>query len=104
MIRAHWDGRPVIPNEESRIPDPRRMIRPHGQSAAILVAATMQRANRWILNFVERSDQGDMHEDLVNYADEAIGFMAAAGVSENTPSWQEQNYVLPMNVCCCHMR
>ncbi|KAK9174809.1 hypothetical protein WN944_026813 [Citrus x changshan-huyou] len=79
---------------QSRIPDPHRMIRAYSQSVATLNLlrafatggyAAMQRVAHWNLDFTDHSEQGDRYQELANRVDEAIGFMAAAGLTANHP-------------------
>ncbi|KAK7328130.1 hypothetical protein VNO77_22226 [Canavalia gladiata] len=79
---------------ESRIPDPQRMIRAYCQSVATLNLlrafatggyAAMQRVNRWNLDFMEHSEQGDRYRELAHRVDEALGFMSAAGLTSEHP-------------------
>ncbi|XP_061336558.1 phospho-2-dehydro-3-deoxyheptonate aldolase 2, chloroplastic [Gastrolobium bilobum] len=81
-------------DEKSRIPDPHRMIRAYCQSAATLNLlrsfatggyAAMQRVTQWNLDFAENSEQGDRYQELANRVDEALGFMAAAGLTLDHP-------------------
>ncbi|WCJ31920.1 Phospho-2-dehydro-3-deoxyheptonate aldolase 2 chloroplastic [Euphorbia peplus] len=81
-------------NEKSRIPDPERLIRAYCQSAATLNLlrafatggyAAMQRSTQWNLDFAEHSEQGDRYQELANRVDEALGFMAAAGLTVDHP-------------------
>nr|POE93778.1 phospho-2-dehydro-3-deoxyheptonate aldolase 1, chloroplastic [Quercus suber] len=98
-------------NEKSRLPDPQRLIRAYLQSVGTLNLlrafatggyAAMQRVSQWNLDFVVHSEQGDrlvsfciiltapylVEErctELVQRVDEALGFMAAAGVTVNHP-------------------
>ncbi|KAL5982246.1 Phospho-2-dehydro-3-deoxyheptonate aldolase 1, chloroplastic [Asimina triloba] len=78
--------------EKARIPDPQRMIRAYCQSSATLNLlrafatggyAAMQRVTQWNLDFTEHSEQGD--RELAHRVDEALGFMAAAGLTEDHP-------------------
>ncbi|KAB1210194.1 Phospho-2-dehydro-3-deoxyheptonate aldolase 1, chloroplastic [Morella rubra] len=80
--------------EKSRIPDPQRLIRAYCQSAATLNLlrafatggyAAMQRISEWNLDFAEHSEQGDRYQELANRVDEALGFMAAAGLTVDHP-------------------
>ncbi|GAB2283367.1 hypothetical protein Dimus_017881 [Dionaea muscipula] len=80
--------------EKDRIPDPHRMIRAYTQSAATLNLlrafatggyAAMQRVTQWNLDFAENSEQGDRYHELANRVDEALGFMAAAGLTIDHP-------------------
>ncbi|KAJ0580581.1 putative 3-deoxy-7-phosphoheptulonate synthase [Helianthus annuus] len=79
---------------KSRTPDPQRLIRAYSQSAATLNLlrafatggyAAMQRVNQWNLDFTENSEQGDRYRELANQVDEALGFMAAAGLTIDHP-------------------
>ncbi|RRT37322.1 hypothetical protein B296_00051810 [Ensete ventricosum] len=81
-------------NEKSRIPDPQRMIRAYCQAAATLNLlrafatggyAAMQRVTQWNLDFTEHSEQGDRYQELAHRVDEALGFMAAAGLTMDHP-------------------
>ncbi|KAK7321200.1 hypothetical protein VNO77_31583 [Canavalia gladiata] len=81
-------------DEKSRIPDPQRMIRAYCQAAATLNLlrafatggyAAMQRVTQWNLDFTQHSEQGDRYRELANRVDEALGFMAAAGLTVDHP-------------------
>ncbi|CAL9059596.1 unnamed protein product [Musa banksii] len=81
-------------DEKSRIPDPQRMIRAYCQAAATLNLlrafatggyAAMQRVTQWNLDFTEHSEQGDRYQELAHRVDEALGFMAAAGLTMDHP-------------------
>ncbi|PON55897.1 DAHP synthetase, class II [Parasponia andersonii] len=81
-------------DEKSRVPDPHRMIRAYTQSAATLNLlrafatggyAAMQRVTHWNLDFTEHSEQGDRYRELAHRVDEALGFMAAAGLTLDHP-------------------
>uniref|UniRef100_A0A0E0EMG7 Phospho-2-dehydro-3-deoxyheptonate aldolase n=1 Tax=Oryza meridionalis TaxID=40149 RepID=A0A0E0EMG7_9ORYZ len=81
-------------DEKSRLPDPHRMIRAYSQSAATLNLlrafatggyAAMQRVTQWNLDFTEHSEQGDRYMELAHRVDEALGFMAAAGLTMDHP-------------------
>ncbi|XAR62269.1 3-deoxy-7-phosphoheptulonate synthase [Bertholletia excelsa] len=80
--------------EKDRVPDPQRMIRAYCQSAATLNLlrafatggyAAMQRVTQWNLDFAEHSEQGDRYQELAHRVDEALGFMAAAGLTVEHP-------------------
>ncbi|CAI0388349.1 unnamed protein product [Linum tenue] len=77
--------------DESRIPDPHKMIKTYGRSAATLNLlralatggfASMKRITQWNLDFAE---MGNRYQDLANQVDEALGFMEAAGVPKEHP-------------------
>ncbi|XP_076907385.1 phospho-2-dehydro-3-deoxyheptonate aldolase 1, chloroplastic-like [Bidens hawaiensis] len=79
---------------KSRTPDPQRLIRAYTQSAATLNLlrafatggyAALQRVNQWNLDFTENSEQGDRYRELASQVDDALGFMAAAGLTIDHP-------------------
>lgn len=79
---------------KSRTPDPQRLERAYTQAAATLNLlrsfatggyAAMQRVTHWNLDFVENSEQGDRYQELAHRVDEALGFMAAAGLTVDHP-------------------
>ncbi|XP_044509180.1 phospho-2-dehydro-3-deoxyheptonate aldolase 2, chloroplastic-like [Mangifera indica] len=79
---------------KSRVPDPHRMTRAYLQSVATLNLlrafatggyAAMQRVAHWNLDFTEHSEQGDRYHELAHRVDEAIAFMAAAGLTSSHP-------------------
>ena len=80
---------------EARIPDPARMIQAYNQSAATLNLlrafaqggyADLHQVHRWTLGFVASSPQGQRYEDIAGRIDEALGFMAACGITGETAS------------------
>jgi 3-deoxy-7-phosphoheptulonate synthase len=81
--------------EASRIPDPRRLVQAHYQSAATLnvlrafshgVLADLRLVHRWNLGFAKGHKFGEKFEALAKEIDEALTFMEACGItSENTP-------------------
>lgn len=96
-------------DEKSRIPDPNRMIQAYTQSVSTLNIlrafatggyAAMQRVNQWNLDFTEHSEQGDRYRELAHRVDEAMGFMAAAGLTidhpimTTTPFWTSHECLL----------
>eukprot|EP00249_Psilotum_nudum_P013518 c24375_g1_i1 orf=2701-4341(-) len=81
-------------DEISRIPDPNRMIKAYSQAAATLNLlrafatggyAAMQRVTQWNLDFTTKSEQGGRYLELANRVDEALGFMAASGLTVDHP-------------------
>ncbi|GMI71743.1 3-deoxy-d-arabino-heptulosonate 7-phosphate synthase, 3-DEOXY-D-ARABINO-HEPTULOSONATE-7-PHOSPHATE 2 [Hibiscus trionum] len=81
-------------DEKSRVPDPQRLIRAYLQSVGTLNLlrafatggyAAMQRVSQWNLDFVSHSEQGDRYMELAQRVDEALGFMAAAGLTIDDP-------------------
>lgn len=87
---------------EARMPDPSRLLRGYGQSAATLNLlrafsqggyADLHEVHRWNLGFVARSAQGAQYEDLANRLSETLSFMAACGLnSETTPQIRETEF------------
>jgi 3-deoxy-7-phosphoheptulonate synthase len=83
----------------ARVPDPRRMLRAYDQAAATLNLlrafvqggfADLRRVHAWTLEFVTASPQGARYEQLAARIDEAVGFMAACGVTpDNAPQLRE---------------
>ncbi|KAK9162706.1 hypothetical protein Syun_003608 [Stephania yunnanensis] len=81
-------------DEKSRTPDPHRLTRAYAQSVSTLNLlrafatggyAAMQRVTQWNLDFTQNSEQGDRYKELANRVDEALGFMAAAGLTIDHP-------------------
>jgi 3-deoxy-7-phosphoheptulonate synthase len=77
-------------DEQSRVPDPERMLRAYHQAAATLNLlrafthggyADLNRVHKWNLDFVKDSPLGERYEDLATRIDEALSFMAACGVT-----------------------
>jgi len=52
----------------------------------------MQRVTQWNLDFTEHSEQGDRYRELANRVDEALGFMAAAGLTVDHPIMQTTEF------------
>ncbi len=74
----------------SRTPDPERLLKAYGQSAATLNLlrafagggyADLYNIHRWTLGFVEGSPQGARYAELSEKISEALSFMAAIGVT-----------------------
>jgi 3-deoxy-7-phosphoheptulonate synthase len=79
----------------SRAHDPARMERAYVQSAATLNLlrafaqggyADLQKVHAWNLHFVQTSVQGAQYEAIARSIDEALGFMAALGITSETAS------------------
>ena len=89
-------------NEESRQPDPERMIRAYNQSAATLNLlrafaqggfADLHQVHQWNMGFVADSPLGERYRDLADRLDEALEFMAACGLtSDSTPQIAETGF------------
>ena len=74
----------------AREPDPERLLKAYGQSAATLNLlrafagggyADLHNIHRWTLGFVEDSPQGARYRELTDKISEALTFMAAIGVT-----------------------
>jgi 3-deoxy-7-phosphoheptulonate synthase len=77
----------------SRTPDPERLMRAYGQSAATLNLlrafagggyADLQNIHRWTVGFVEDSPLGARYRELTDKISESLTFMAAVGVTSET--------------------
>jgi 3-deoxy-7-phosphoheptulonate synthase len=87
---------------EARAAEPERMIQGYNQSAATLNLlrafaqggyADLHQVHRWNLDFVGNSAQAARYGDLANRIDEALGFMAACGLtSENVREIRETDF------------
>jgi 3-deoxy-7-phosphoheptulonate synthase len=84
---------------EARIPDPERLFRAYGQSAATLNLirafaaggyADLHNVHRWTLDFVAGSPQARRYEELANRITEALDFMAACGITPETAPQMKQ--------------
>ena len=83
-------------NSESRIPNPKRLLKTYSQSAAtlnLLRAFTMggfadlDKVHIWNQKFILQSSQGKKYKKIAQSIDEALTFMRAVGInSENTPA------------------
>jgi 3-deoxy-7-phosphoheptulonate synthase len=87
---------------ESRTPDPARMLRAYVQAASTLNLirafaqggyADLHQVHAWNLEFVRNSPQTQRYEAIASKLDEALGFMAACGVtSDTTPQIREVEF------------
>jgi 3-deoxy-7-phosphoheptulonate synthase len=85
--------------EVSRRPDPDRMVQAFNQSAATLNLlrafaqggyADLHKVHQWNLGFVSHSPQGERYDAFASRIDEALGFMAACGITgDTTPAIRE---------------
>lgn len=82
-------------DEESRAPNPARMIQAYDQSAATLNLlrgfaqggyADLHKVHRWNLGFVAQSPWAERYETFASRIDEALEFMEACGVTAETSS------------------
>lgn len=80
-------------DEESRTPDPSRLVQSYNQAAATLNLlrafaqggfADLNKVHGWNLDFVRSSRQGARYEALANRIDETIQFMEACGITSDT--------------------
>ena len=80
-------------NENSRIPDPRRMIEAYNQAAStqnLLRAfayggyADLSNVQNWNLNFVKKSKQGSDFKNLADRISECLTFMDACGINNQS--------------------
>ncbi|GJP57004.1 hypothetical protein CLOM_g16045 [Closterium sp. NIES-68] len=86
---------------ESRIPDPQRLVKAYSQAAATLNLlrafatggyAAMERVSQWELAFMEDKEQAGRYEELASRVDEALGFMAACGLTSEHPSMRSTDF------------
>ncbi|MEM9421507.1 MAG: 3-deoxy-7-phosphoheptulonate synthase class II [Pseudomonadota bacterium] len=75
---------------EARIPDPQRLLRAYGQSAATLNLiralakggyADLRNVHRWTLEFVDDAPQAEQYAALADKISEAMAFMDACGIT-----------------------
>lgn len=88
--------------EESRVPNPERMLKAYHQSASTLNLirafasgglADLHQVHQWNRNFVQKSPQSDRYQHLADQIDEALAFMSACGISpSNTPHIRETQF------------
>jgi 3-deoxy-7-phosphoheptulonate synthase len=76
-------------DEQSRVPDPHRLVRAYHQSAATLNLiraftkggfADLQQIHTWNQEFVAGSKQGQRYEQIARQIERALRFMAACGI------------------------
>ncbi len=89
-------------DEDTRAPDPKRMILAHGQGAMTLNLlrafaeggyANLDKVHQWNLGYVADSPEGHRYQDLANRIGEALAFMDACGInSETTPQLREVDF------------
>ncbi len=87
---------------ESRRANPQRIIQAYNQSAATLNLvrafanggyADLHRVNKWTLDFVKGHPMSERYQDLSDRLDQALAFMAAAGVTgENSQALREVDF------------
>jgi len=87
---------------EDRMPDPERLLKAYGQSAATLNLlrafstggyANLRNIHKWTLGFVGGSEQTEKYKKLCNKIADALDFMEACGVTpESTPQMASTEY------------
>jgi 3-deoxy-7-phosphoheptulonate synthase len=80
---------------EARTPDPERLLKAYGQSAATLNLirafanggyADLHNVHRWMVGFVADSPQGKRYQEIADRISEAVAFMEACGITpESVP-------------------
>ena len=88
--------------EASRVPDPNRMLSAYNQASATLNLlrafaqggfADLHQVQRWNLDFVKGSKQGDRYQEMADRLSEALDFMKACGlVAELVPQIGETEF------------
>jgi 3-deoxy-7-phosphoheptulonate synthase len=84
---------------EARVPDPTRLLKAYGQSAATLNLirafaqggyADLHNVHRWTLGFVDGSPQGARYRQIAERISESLEFMAACGITpDSTPQMRQ---------------
>lgn len=87
---------------ESRMPDPERLLKAYGQSAATLNLlrafstggyANLRNIHKWTLGFVSNSEQTSKYQALCDKITDAMDFMEACGVTpQSTPQMASTEY------------
>ncbi|WP_119420582.1 class II 3-deoxy-7-phosphoheptulonate synthase [Desertibaculum subflavum] len=87
---------------EARTPDPQRLLQAYSQAAATLNLvrafanggyADLHRVQRWNLDFVGKSPQGERFHELAGRISEALNFMEACGLTpERFPELRTVNF------------
>ena len=88
--------------EDQRRPDPERLLKAYGQSAATLNLlrafagggyADLHNVHRWTLGFVSDSPQGAAYRELSNKIADSLDFMSALGInSESFPAMRQVEF------------
>jgi 3-deoxy-7-phosphoheptulonate synthase len=78
---------------QARTPDPERIVRAYDQAASTLNLlrafagggyAALSNVHRWMLDFVGRTETSDRYQEVADRIEEALNFMAACGINEQT--------------------
>jgi 3-deoxy-7-phosphoheptulonate synthase len=90
------------PDPEVRQPDPERMLRAYLQAASTLNLlrafaqggyADLHKVQKWTLDFLQNSPAYGRYLDVASRLDEALGFMAACGITaQTTPQLRETDF------------
>ena len=79
--------------QDSRVPDPERMIRAYTQSASTLNLlrafakggfSDLNKVHQWNMGFVDDSPQGQKYREIANKISDTLAFMNAIGISSQT--------------------
>lgn len=85
----------------ARIPDPYRLVKAYNQSASTMNLlrafstggyAGLDRVTQWNLDFMQNTTEGDAYMDLAKRVDEALQFMNAIGLSNDTAIMRETEF------------
>ena len=87
---------------ERRRPDPDRLVKAYNQAASTLNLlrafaqggfADLHQVNRWNMDFVADSPQGEQYSELADRIDESLSFMAACGLTgDAVPQLRETEF------------
>ncbi|GGB07718.1 phospho-2-dehydro-3-deoxyheptonate aldolase [Agarivorans gilvus] len=88
-------------NEQSRVPDPQRMVAAYNQSTSTLNLirafaqgglADLNQVHKWNLDFIKKSPLGERYEAIAGSIEESLAFMNACGINpETAPQLRETN-------------
>ena len=79
--------------EKDRVPDPKRLLRVYGQSAATLNLlrafaqgglADLTKVHSWVTEFLSGTPQADRFQELAGRIEESLNFMRACGITPET--------------------
>ncbi|WP_169569053.1 class II 3-deoxy-7-phosphoheptulonate synthase [Sneathiella limimaris] len=89
-------------DEESRVPDPRRMLTAYSQAASTLNLlrafaqggyADLHQVQQWNMGFVASKPQGARYREMAERIQDALAFMESCGVTaENTPQMGKTDF------------
>ncbi|MEH6496476.1 MAG: 3-deoxy-7-phosphoheptulonate synthase class II [Pseudomonas marincola] len=88
--------------EESRVPDPKRMLKAYSQAASTLNLlrafaqggyADLHQVQQWNMGFVASRPQGERYKEMALRIQDALAFMESCGVTaENTPQMGKTDF------------